>query len=1271
MTDFDINTLQLSTSQHLFKGELAIERTETHDIVHWILSTIPAREDHKICLLTGTAGQGKTVVLQNLLKEMEKYEKFPVFALKADLVDFENISPNEFVKQYGDEFKRLSDCDLWPVLVIDQIDALSKTLSTDRKPINLLDKLIGAVCKAKNACVIISCRPYDLDFDPVLSKYKYKKKIALGNLRTEQVNDVLREFCMGEYSEGSKMMQFLSVPLHLELFLEYGKVGQETVTLQSLFDTLWRKKITEVAEKSVNVSTASLTACLESLTDILNNSSSLGCSRKKIEDHFAKEIDYLISENVLVSHANIDTISFVHQALGDYVSSRLLAQSGQKMADILEGEHQGLYIRNRVKQYFTYIREADEDQYIREVEKIICDKQGKYRTHIKMLILTTMASWENPTEAEKYFVSRHVIPDKTYLGMFAEAITKRGWFEVMSQHPSVVQGLKKKDKDISQMMKHVCENVMLYDSKAAAAFLLSQVRDGDTEWNRQWMEVAERYSSPAIIKQLLPLYEQLRDDRSLQYDNFLQQLASVDYDYVERMVLEYVRTEIEKQMEDKDEDSFLFRVNYLDNDANNLLEHLFETYQKRGAETYLKVIRQIDDASKYEPNGDAFGHQESRAYLSFSSSSYYNHCDRLVADYLEYARKAVAADANQMKAIVQETLSDKRSIIYYIGLCICRMSPQTFVKESTEVLTNKNLLEELDSKTSYQLTKLLEVVFPLLSEAVQSNVMDIIATVAPKWEKTPIPDLRKYHVPLYHIGRRKQELLTSIPEDYLRQHRPEEWQFLQQMNRELNKAEIHEPYKMHTKSGWGAHSLDTMKAMKKADMLRAFRKYDSNVPGFDEHPTRQGECMNFQNLVTENPKKYVDLIEEIIGDRSIHSEYAAYGIIGLMKSKFDVKTAARLTDCLIAVLMDNLTAQENYYTLMDILREMDYFIVENAVSPMMMEFMCRIVKEYPEEHYKDDNLEKRHDVYNTGINRARGNAAFHLVKCDGMSQYKDQIFDALESCVDASPATKGAIILQQALLNNLDIQRNFQLYMNLVKDKTPSLVSIPLNNLHPLIYFINTNFEDLKTFFKDLYEVEESHDVLSQILWIAWVRGREEAELLLEGLLKQSDKAKESIITYFTKDIVANYFEFVKPVVEWCADSKNEEVGKVFDYLINDIEELDWEDVRWYIDVYVKSNVFAYAGNQFLEFMKDNAATYPEDVLRWMCAFANVENKNDSHPFMASRTLSNIVSAYNAIRKYDKRNKLLEDALDTMDRLMSQQQVRRGMLHFLYELDNN
>ena len=175
MTVFDINTLQLSASQHLFKGVMAVERKETQEIADW-LSTAPAESsDNRICLLTGTAGMGKTVVLQNLLQLMGGKRNYQLYALKADLVDFDNITTTDYVTKYAEEFRLLSNNGINPVLVIDQIDALSKTLSTDRKPINLLDQLINAVLCAERACVIVSCRPYDLNFDPLLSKYKYKK----------------------------------------------------------------------------------------------------------------------------------------------------------------------------------------------------------------------------------------------------------------------------------------------------------------------------------------------------------------------------------------------------------------------------------------------------------------------------------------------------------------------------------------------------------------------------------------------------------------------------------------------------------------------------------------------------------------------------------------------------------------------------------------------------------------------------------------------------------------------------------------------------------------------------------------------------------------------------------------------------------------------------------------------------------------------------------------------------------------------------------------
>ena len=1271
MTEFDINTLQLSSSQHLFKGKVAVDRAETHDIVHWILSTIPAREDHKICLLTGTAGQGKTVVLQNLLKEMEQHEKFPVFALKADLVDFDSIDANDFIARYEQEFQSLSGCGLWPVLVIDQIDALSKTLSVDRKPINLLDQLINAVCQAKNACVIVSCRPYDLDFDPVLSKYKYKKKISLGNLKAEEVNRILREFGMREYSEGSKMLSFLSVPINLELFLEYGREDDQITTLQSLLDTLWRKKISEVADKKANITTTSLIECLNEITASLNKSSSLACSRKTLEDRYTKELSYLISENILTDTARSGYISFVHQSLADYISARLLVTSGQTMAKLLDSEHQGLYVRNRVKQYFTYIREADENQYLQEVKRILVDGAPKYRVHIKMLILTTMAGFELPTEEEKHFVGQYVLTDDTYCSMFMEAVYRKGWFEYVSGHPFISNQLLAGNENTVQTVKSMCENVMIFDCHSVASFLLSQIREGETAWNRNWMDVAERFSDTNGLTSLIPLYENAKGDEPLKYNDYLERLASVDYDYVEKVLLEHIGKELEKQMAEKDIEGFVFRVVYLDSQAFSILENLFDSDKKRTSETYLKAIRLIDDVSKYGKD-DVFLHQESHAYFTYNDSSYYNNHEKLVIDYLEYASKAIEEDPDVFKAIVNECLHDERCIIYYMGLRMCRMNLGTFKTEAMSILTKKELLEELDSKLSYQMVRILDDTFPLMTDEEKKKALGVVSTVAPQWEKTPLPIFREHQeLPLYHIGRRKQEYLTVIPPDYLKRENNEDWHFLQRMERELGKADVHEPYKIYTKSGWGSHRQETMKLMKKKDMLKAFKKYESNSPGFDERPTRQGECMNFQSVVTEDPHQEIEVIEAILEDREINREYAAYGIIGLMKADYSVKTIQHLADRLISELMEDLTSAENYYPIMDVLREMDYFIKRNAVSETMMEFMCRIVKEYPEESHKGDNLETRQDVYNTGINRARGNAAFHLIMCYKMTEYGQQIFDALETCVDGSPATKGAIILQQALLNHLDVDRNFKLYMKLMKERTPSLVSIPLGRLHPLVYFINVKFEELKSFFISLYDVPESHDTLSQLLWIAWVRGKVDAKKLLHDLLMRSDKAKESIIRYFDKDTVTKFFKYVKPVAEWCADSEDEEVGKVYDYFVNDMEDLNWEDTRWFVNTYASGKVFAYAGNQFLEFMKDSAAEHPEDVMTWMCRFAKAEHKGENRMFLASRTLSNLVAAYNAIRKYDKSNNLLEKALDTMDDLMAQQQIRRSMLHYLYELDNN
>ena len=160
------------------------------------------------------------------------------------------------------------------------------------------------------------------------------------------------------------------------------------------------------------------------------------------------------------------------------------------------------------------------------------------------------------------------------------------------------------------------------------------------------------------------------------------------------------------------------------------------------------------------------------------------------------------------------------------------------------------------------------------------------------------------------------------------------------------------------------------------------------------------------------------------------------------------------------------------------------------------------------------------------------------------------------------------------------------------------------------------------------------------------------------------------MLRYFQKDTVNEYYNIVKPVAEWCANSENEEVGNMFDYLIRDLEDLPWEKVVEIIDIITSGKVLRYASHNYLEFMQERAADHPYDVLRWMCLYSKSEHNDESNYFTASKTMSIMVAAYNAIRKYDKNDEKLETALNTMDFLMEKENVRKGLRHFLYELDN-
>jgi Cdc6-like AAA superfamily ATPase len=212
-----------------------ILREEVGQILEWIERKAPVENAARIALLYGKAGIGKSIVMHDLLEKLQTIEDYQVLGLKSDQVEFVDTDDlarkihlaqpiEQAVKELAQECKRV-------VLLIDQIDALSLSLSSNRTPLRSLLKLIGKLQNTPHVRVVISCRPYDLEYDPLLDNLRIRNKWELKELTKEQVLKTLRDNHNNERLSDN-LLRFLGNPLHLYLFLKVRQITNITNLLQ-------------------------------------------------------------------------------------------------------------------------------------------------------------------------------------------------------------------------------------------------------------------------------------------------------------------------------------------------------------------------------------------------------------------------------------------------------------------------------------------------------------------------------------------------------------------------------------------------------------------------------------------------------------------------------------------------------------------------------------------------------------------------------------------------------------------------------------------------------------------------------------------------------------------------------------------------------------------------------------------------------------------------------------------------------------------------------
>lgn len=417
-------------------GAYSIERKEVDQIADWLLSA--DEPGKRFAVLVDLPGMGKTVVMSKLQTKLEA-QHIPVLALKADRLS-EIRSLDELsnrlnlptgIEYIPDHF----ESELPFILLIDQLDALSQTLSRDQATLDVMLDLIATLRSKSNVKIIASCRTFDLEHDPRLSDIKVDQNFRLSRLDDNSINLALQAVGV-QRPEGlpGNLKQLLSVPLHLDL---YGRIikndalqylPEQIYSLQHMFRALWKKQIeVELSTPDRAVESSAVTNAIKCLVEQMINRRNL-IAPVSVLDGMSEAANYLQEINFIQEREG--KYQFFHQTFFDYCYARQFVESGRSISEAILNSPQGLFERTQMIQVIAHLRDLDEELYQSEVRNLLL--ADSIREHLRFLLIDWLASLPNGNASERAIIKRLFTKQEMYQRRFMlSAQNNKFWFDLL------------------------------------------------------------------------------------------------------------------------------------------------------------------------------------------------------------------------------------------------------------------------------------------------------------------------------------------------------------------------------------------------------------------------------------------------------------------------------------------------------------------------------------------------------------------------------------------------------------------------------------------------------------------------------------------------------------------------------------------------------------------------------------------------------------------------------------------------------------------------
>lgn len=1256
-----------------------IPRQEVDLIQEWIESkSDPTDSSTRLALLYGKAGIGKSIVMHKLLECLQKKEDYLVLGIKSDLVEFANMDDlrgklylerpiEDVIREETSKRKRV-------VLLVDQIDALSLSLSANRIPLRSILSLIRRIVNIPRVRVVISCRPYDLGYDPELQRLNIKNQWELKELSEDQVLQTLQS---NGHNEGinDKLISFLGNPLHLYLFLKINSEERLTSPLSTnlLYDQLWSKCLNNATSSTVEK--GRLVSLLDALADTMYQRQELSVHRRELETQYEQELRYLLTNEFLIESKSRQ-IQFFHQTLFDYVYARRFLEKGKSLLEELKGKHQGLFIRASVKSILMFLREQNPKEYLSSLEQLLYSQSDNglntFRFHLKSLALHTLTHFETPRPNELDFIRRKVYPNLEYMELVFNSVYTPNWFHAIWEIIDKNGGWQGLSQAYQEQVITMCRRVLARDIDLVLD-RLSAVLDFDDEKDRKHIEhVLNFYELNYSGNKLVEMYSKLVKGRNpLQYPNLLSCIIHGNPTFVYAVLKEDIRLQLQ---ENKDK----IGVSY---DVGRLYKKLLKEHYGLAIDFLFDVLSLIYEATSYEIgqtkeneicHSTSFGNFQRAIKADFHYDFVKDIMNILIDTLLEHI-----GDEKTNQYILQLSRSRHGGFVF-IALYIYTSHPEIFKDNICELVCLREVLANAPSWVEYQAVEALKTSWGYLTEEQKKSIVDRILTIYDKSEyrldRKRVEWCRRFGHSYLDIGLHQGIVLKTIPLTELRRISWRAYQERQRIERKFHSKRLENCQPNRISSRWGDPALTQEQGMQMSieDWRKSMRQYTSDIDVRWDYPTLRGQSTRFREVVNRIPDKFTGLIKEIAQDEAIPMAYPLAGLEGLIQAGRVDDAVCVLEYILIAVNHD-INSDYRGFCIRTLLFALDSIVKQDHIPEQVVQLLCQTLldaREPQREEYQKDQ-----DAITIGINQPRGQAGRLLVRCAGEdSRYKEDIFRVIEAVADtASVYTRAAILMDMALLNFWDQDRNVRLFKKLMYDYDPRLMALPVHNYNPLVYFVNYALEEPMEFFHHTVECPDCYPQQVIILFLAWSHNRRDERIkdMLDAVCNTSQEARLSLLRFLSsldERIDEDALLYIQGLMESQFDSP--ELGKAFDQMFYHIDKWPQEDQVRITDAYIKTPLCRYEISGLIHFLAGYAIKEPEQTLGWLEKILYTSLSSES--YIWDQIIEVIIQAYNGIKIFNQSDcqGALEHAMDLIDRVMQHPNNRHMIASFMVKLDN-